>query len=72
MENIFNQEWFMREALKEAQKAYELGEVPVGAVVVYENKIIAYYESIIDYSKAIAILSINDDLLIKKIEVSYV
>ena len=40
MENIFNQEWFMREALKEAQKAYELGEVPVGAVVVYENKII--------------------------------
>jgi len=40
MENIFNHEWFMREALKEANKAYEMGEVPVGAVVVYENKII--------------------------------
>lgn len=31
----------MREALKEAKKAYLLGEVPVGAVIVYENKIIA-------------------------------
>ncbi|HZJ57999.1 MAG TPA: tRNA adenosine(34) deaminase TadA [Clostridia bacterium] len=32
---------FMREALKEAQKAYDLGEVPVGAVIVRNNKIIA-------------------------------
>lgn len=31
---------FMREALKEAQRAYELDEVPVGAVVVCRNKII--------------------------------
>ncbi len=31
----------MREALKEAQKAYEANEVPVGAVVVAENRIIA-------------------------------
>lgn len=31
----------MREALKEAKKAYLLGEVPVGAVIVYDNKIIA-------------------------------
>ncbi|OYU94292.1 MAG: tRNA-specific adenosine deaminase [Bacteroidetes bacterium B1(2017)] len=40
MENIFDHTWFMREALKEAQKAFDMGEVPVGAVVVYENKII--------------------------------
>lgn len=40
MENLYTDEWFMREALKEAQKAYDIGEVPVGAVVVYENKII--------------------------------
>lgn len=40
MENIFTHDWFMREALKEAQKAFEINEVPVGAVVVYENKII--------------------------------
>ena len=31
----------MREALKEASKAYEIGEVPVGAVVVCQNKVIA-------------------------------
>jgi len=31
----------MREALKEAQKAYEKDEVPVGAVIVFNEKIIA-------------------------------
>ena len=31
----------MKSALKEAVKAYQLGEVPVGAVIVYNNKIIA-------------------------------
>lgn len=31
---------FMREALKEAAAAFEEDEVPVGAVVVYKNKII--------------------------------
>lgn len=31
----------MREALKEANKALEKGEVPVGAIVVCQNKIIA-------------------------------
>lgn len=35
------QEKFMWEALKEAQKAYDKGEVPVGAVIVKDNKIIA-------------------------------
>lgn len=32
---------FMQEALKEAQKAFDLDEVPVGAVLVKEQKIIA-------------------------------
>ncbi|QOR76917.1 MAG: nucleoside deaminase [Thermoflavifilum sp.] len=32
---------FMREALKEAQKAYVAGEVPVGAVLVIDGQIIA-------------------------------
>lgn len=31
----------MREALKEARKAFEEGEVPVGAVVVHEGRVIA-------------------------------
>jgi tRNA(adenine34) deaminase len=34
-------EYFMREALRQAQKAYAAEEVPVGAVVVRESKIIA-------------------------------
>lgn len=38
---IFNDEYFMREALKEAEKALELGEVPVGAVIVSGDRIIA-------------------------------
>lgn len=33
-------EHFMREALKEARLAFEKGEVPVGAVVVYRQKIV--------------------------------
>jgi tRNA(adenine34) deaminase len=33
--------FFMEEALKEAKKAYTEKEVPVGAVIVYQNKIIA-------------------------------
>ncbi|MDX2171652.1 MAG: nucleoside deaminase [Bacteroidota bacterium] len=37
----FNHTYFMKEALKEAQKAFEADEVPVGAVVVANNKIIA-------------------------------
>ena len=35
------EEKFMKEALKEAQKAYEKLEVPVGAVIVKDGKIIA-------------------------------
>lgn len=34
------QEKYMRAALKQAQKAYLLGEVPIGCVIVHEGKII--------------------------------
>lgn len=37
---INNDEYFMQVALQEAQLAYDIGEVPVGAVLVAENKII--------------------------------
>lgn len=37
----FNDEYFMRQALREARSAALVDEVPVGAVVVCENKIIA-------------------------------
>lgn len=33
-------EKYMKMALKEAQKAMELGEVPIGCVIVYEDKVI--------------------------------
>ena len=38
---IFSHEFFMNEALKEAQKAFDRDEVPVGAVVVSNRTIIA-------------------------------
>jgi tRNA(adenine34) deaminase len=38
---LYSEEYFMNEALKEARKALEKDEVPVGAVVVTENMIIA-------------------------------
>jgi tRNA(adenine34) deaminase len=41
MVNPFNDAYFMGEALKEAQKAFEISEIPVGAVVVCKNRIIA-------------------------------
>lgn len=34
------QEKYMREALKQAKKAYKLGEVPIGCVIVHEGVII--------------------------------
>lgn len=33
-------EKYMREALKQAKKAYDLGEVPIGCVIVYHDRII--------------------------------
>lgn len=33
-------EKYMREALKQAKKAYDLGEVPIGCVIVYQDRII--------------------------------
>lgn len=38
---VFSDESFMREALKEAQKAFKADEVPIGAVIVCDNRIIA-------------------------------
>ena len=39
--DLFNDEYFMKEALKEASKAYLKDEVPIGAVIVFKNQIIA-------------------------------
>jgi tRNA(adenine34) deaminase len=34
-------EKYMKEAIKQAKKAWKIGEVPIGCVIVYEDKIIA-------------------------------
>ncbi len=39
--SVYSPERYMKEAYKQAQLAYESGEVPVGAVVVANNRIIA-------------------------------
>ncbi|SOS47845.1 nucleoside deaminase [Tenacibaculum dicentrarchi] len=39
--NPFDDTYFMKQALQEAQIAFDKGEVPVGAVVVFNDKIIA-------------------------------
>lgn len=36
----YNPEYWMELAFREAQKAYEEGEVPIGAIVVFENRVI--------------------------------
>ena len=41
MENPFTDEYFMKKALQEAEVAFDKGEIPVGAVIVIDNKIIA-------------------------------
>lgn len=41
MIDLFTDDYFMEQALKEAQFAFDKGEVPVGAVVVVNKKIIA-------------------------------
>ncbi|MDR1582007.1 MAG: nucleoside deaminase [Prevotellaceae bacterium] len=37
---LYTDEYFMKEALIEAEKAFDAGEIPVGAVIVWKNRII--------------------------------
>lgn len=39
--DLYTDEYFMKEALKEAQKALAKDEIPIGAVIVSKNQIIA-------------------------------
>ncbi len=68
MEN--NQDiFFMKEALKEAKKAYLKEEVPVGCIIVYNNEIIARAhntrhknKSALDHAEILAIKKANKKL----------
>ena len=39
---------FMQEALKEARQAFEKGEVPIGAVIVFDGKVIARAHNLVE------------------------
>jgi tRNA(adenine34) deaminase len=41
IDSIFSHEYFMRQAISEAQTAFYKNEVPIGAVIVFNNRIIA-------------------------------
>ncbi|MCI9454819.1 MAG: nucleoside deaminase [Dorea sp.] len=40
MQKVNIDEKYMKEAIRQAKKAYAIGEVPIGCVIVYEDKII--------------------------------
>ena len=62
-ENMEEKNYYMNQALKEAEKAYQKLEVPVGAVIVKDGKIIArahnQKETKIDTTKHAEILAIQ-------------
>ncbi|MDR2027594.1 MAG: nucleoside deaminase [Prevotellaceae bacterium] len=37
---LYTGEYFMKEALIEAEKAFDAGEIPVGAVIVWKNRVV--------------------------------
>ncbi len=41
LQDIYDDTYFMKKALQEAEMAFEKGEVPVGAVIVIDNRVIA-------------------------------
>lgn len=41
MINPFTDDYFMKKALQEAEMAFEKGEIPVGAIIVIDDKVIA-------------------------------
>ena len=52
--NLLDDEYFMHQAIKEAIKAFEKDEVPVGAIIVFDNNIIArahnYMQALNDFT----------------------
>jgi len=72
---LFPDEYFMKEALKEARKAFEMEEVPVGAVIVNQDRIIAraynmtrQLQDVTAHAEMIAITSASNYLGAKYLE----
>lgn len=51
MFSIYSDDHFMRQAIKEAEVAFEKGEIPVGAVVVAQNRVIARAHNLTEHLK---------------------
>lgn len=49
---LTREEKYMKAAIREAKKAWALGEVPIGCVIVYEDKVIGrgYNRRMVDHS----------------------
>lgn len=45
---MLDDNYFMRQALKEAEKAFDIDEVPIGAVIVSNNRIIARAHNLVE------------------------
>lgn len=64
-----NNEYYMKLALKEANKAYKKGELPIGCVIVYKDKVIAKahnlrekYNQVLSHAEVLAIKKANKKL----------
>ena len=72
---MHSHKYFMKQALKEAKKAYIIGEVPIGAVIVLNDKIIARgynkrekEESVISHAEINAIKKANKKITSWRLE----
>lgn len=64
-----NNEYYMKLALKEAKKAYKKGELPIGCVIVYNDKVISKahnlrekYNHVLSHAEVLAIKKANKKL----------
>ena len=75
MIDLYTDDYFMKEALKEAHKARLAGEIPVGAIVVANNKIISrahnqtqLLHDVTAHAEIIAITSASNALGVKYLD----
>ena len=71
----YDDKYYMEVALKEAQKAFEMDEIPIGAVLVYQGKIIAKAHNLTmqlhdptAHAEMIVISSVMSELQLKTLE----
>lgn len=48
MDERTRDEYFMAIAMEEARKAYELGEIPIGAILVKDNTVVSRHHNVVN------------------------